>query len=185
MIRPTKVSIWIVYQHIRVRFLSLAEKGASQIQKPLDMDCLHSLVRTLLGLKRKMVGCQLPASSQLKQNEHINITRYLHKITWKGKKIYCLFILQVTILIHIWKIDVMDRVLCDVLPDLIMVFHAVWKTWSEELNRQKPRPKAAVYVVADAWGHFFYTAWETMIKFYYRTLIDWFSSSFYSHKYGF
>ena len=36
--------------------------------------------------------------------------------------------------------------------DLIMVSHAVWKTWSEGLSRQNPRPKAEVFVVIEARG---------------------------------
>ena len=38
------------------------------------------------------------------------------------------------------------------LYDLIMVSHAVWKTWPEGLCRQKPRPKAEVFVVTEARG---------------------------------
>ena len=30
--------------------------------------------------------------------------------------------------------------------------HAVWKTWPEGLSRQKPRPKAEVFVVTEARG---------------------------------
>ena len=33
-----------------------------------------------------------------------------------------------------------------------MVSHAVWKTWPEGLSRQKPRPKAEVFVVTEARG---------------------------------
>ena len=62
---------------------------------------------------------------------------------------------------------------CGILQDLIMVSHAVWKTWPEGLSKQKPRPKAEVFVVTEAEGHAFYTAWETMIKSYYSTLDDW------------
>ena len=37
---------------------------------------------------------------------------------------------------------------CDIwLYDLIMVSHALWKTWPEALSRQKARPKAEVFVV--------------------------------------
>ena len=45
-----------------------------------------------------------------------------------------------------------------------MVFHVVWKTWTEGLSKQKTRTE----------GHIFHTAWETMIKSYYNTLTDWF-----------
>ena len=45
------------------------------------------------------------------------------------------------------------------LQDLIMVSHAVWKTWPEGLSRQKPSPKAEVFVVIEA-----------------RSLIDFFHS---------
>ena len=40
----------------------------------------------------------------------------------------------------------------DMMSDLIMVSHAVWKTWPEGLSRQKPRPKAEVFVVTEARG---------------------------------
>ena len=33
-----------------------------------------------------------------------------------------------------------------------MVSRAVWKTWPEGLSRQKPRPKAEVFVVTEARG---------------------------------
>ena len=41
-----------------------------------------------------------------------------------------------------------------------MVSHAVWKTWPEGLSRQKPRPKAEVFVVTEARGICFSIIWE-------------------------
>ena len=51
------------------------------------------------------------------------------------------------------------------------------KKWPEGLSRVLPllRPE----------GHVFHTAWETMIKFYYSTLADLFSSLFIHIKMNF
>ena len=63
-----------------------------------------------------------------------------------------------------------------------MVSHAVWKTWLEGLGRQKPRPKADVFVVTEAQGLYSSHGIETMIKSYHSMLADWFFAGFYSHK---
>ena len=47
-----------------------------------------------------------------------------------------------------------------------MVSRAVWKTWPEGLSRQKPRPKAEVFVVTEA------REWSNPIIA--RSLIDFF-----------
>ena len=44
------------------------------------------------------------------------------------------------------------NLLSSMLQDLIMVPHAVGKTWPEGLSRQKPKPKAEVFVVTEARG---------------------------------
>ena len=45
-----------------------------------------------------------------------------------------------------------------------MVSHAMWKTWPEGLSRQKPRPKAEIFVVTEARGPCFLQTEHQMVN---------------------
>ena len=72
--------------------------------------------------------------------------------------------------IHIYKTSYQLQSIFLMLWDLIMVSHAVWKTWPEGLSRQKPRLKADVFVVTEA-----IIARSLIEAIIARSLIDFFS----------